>query len=163
MHVDSATVHKTGSDPKDVILIPGLGSGTYVWDGIAPELAQRVTVYTVAFDGFDGAPAGKALYLNSFTRSVADLIAQEHLTKPLLLGHSLGGTSPYIWRKGCPVRSELLWLSIRCRSFRLRRPVKRPHPRKAAAAEMQAAMLASPDAAQARRHTWSAIPKTSNS
>ncbi|GAC1407995.1 MAG: hypothetical protein NVSMB64_15620 [Candidatus Velthaea sp.] len=50
-----------------------------------------MTVYTVAFDGFDGAPAGKAPYLDSFTRSVAGLIAQEHLAKPLVIGHSLGG------------------------------------------------------------------------
>ena len=90
-HLDSATVTKIGSGPKAVILIPGLGCGPFVFDGVADELAQRYTVYRVAFDGFDGNGGGSAPYLTHDTQSVADLISREHLVRPILIGHSLGG------------------------------------------------------------------------
>ena len=90
-HLDSATVTKIGSGPKAVILIPGLGCGPFVFDGVADELAQRYTVYRIAFDGFDGNGGGSAPYLTHDTQSVADLISREHLVRPILIGHSLGG------------------------------------------------------------------------
>ena len=90
-NVDGATVAKTGSGAKSVILIPGLGGGAYVWDRVAPALAARYTVYTITLPGFDGVPAVKAPYLPVYERAIADLIAHEHLVKPTLVGHSLGG------------------------------------------------------------------------
>ncbi len=90
-HLDSATVTKTGNGAKAVILIPGLGCGPFVFDGVADELAQRYTVYRIAFDGFDGNGGASAPYLAHDTQSIADLIAREHLVRPVLIGHSLGG------------------------------------------------------------------------
>jgi pimeloyl-ACP methyl ester carboxylesterase len=91
LHVDAAYVTKTGSGPRAIVLIPGLGSGAYVFDGIAPSLAKRYTVYTITFAGFDGEPPIQGPYLDAFAKSLLDLIAQEHLVKPILVGHSLGG------------------------------------------------------------------------
>jgi pimeloyl-ACP methyl ester carboxylesterase len=91
MHVDAAYVTKTGSGKQAVILIPGLASGAYVYDGVAPELAKKYTVYTITFAGFDGEPPVQPPYLDAFDKSIVDLIAQEHLQKPILVGHSLGG------------------------------------------------------------------------
>lgn len=91
LHVDAAYVTQTGNGPRAIVMIPGLASGAYVWDGIAPALASRYTVYTITFAGFDGERPVQPPYLDTFTKSVEDLIAQEHLVKPILIGHSLGG------------------------------------------------------------------------
>jgi pimeloyl-ACP methyl ester carboxylesterase len=91
LHIDAAYVTKTGNGPRAVILIPGLASGAYVFDAIAPSLAKRFTVYTITFAGFDGEPPVQGPYLDAFAKSLVDLIAQEGLRKPVLVGHSLGG------------------------------------------------------------------------
>jgi pimeloyl-ACP methyl ester carboxylesterase len=91
LHVDAAYVTKSGSGPRAIVLIPGLGSGAYVFDGVALSLAKRYTVYAITFAGFDGEPPVQGPYLDAFEKSLLDLIAQEHLVKPILVGHSLGG------------------------------------------------------------------------
>src|SRR6202035_5398451 len=75
LHFDAAYVTKTGSGPRAVVLIPGLGSGAYVFDGIAPSLAKRYTVYAITFAGFDGEPPVQGPYLDAFAKSILDLIA----------------------------------------------------------------------------------------
>jgi pimeloyl-ACP methyl ester carboxylesterase len=90
--LDAASVTVSGSGPRAVILLPGLACGPYVFAGIAPKLAQTYTVYSFTFAGFDGAaPLAKGPYLDAFAKSVDDLIVREHLEKPLIIGHSLGG------------------------------------------------------------------------
>jgi pimeloyl-ACP methyl ester carboxylesterase len=91
LHVGAAYVTRSGNGPHAVILIPGLASGAYVWEGISPSLAARYTVYAITFAGFDGEPPVQPPYFDAFTKSIEDLIAQEHLAKPILIGHSLGG------------------------------------------------------------------------
>jgi len=91
LHVGAAYVTKSGSGPHAVILMPGLGGGSWAYDGVAPELAKRYTVYSVTFAGFDGEPAVAGNYLDTFAQSIIDLIAQEKLRAPILVGHSLGG------------------------------------------------------------------------
>jgi pimeloyl-ACP methyl ester carboxylesterase len=91
LHVGAAYVSKIGSGPHAVILMPGLGGGSWAYDGIAPELAKRYTVYRVTFAGFDGEPPVQGPYLDAFAASIIDLIAVEKLRNPILIGHSLGG------------------------------------------------------------------------
>jgi pimeloyl-ACP methyl ester carboxylesterase len=91
LHIGAAFLNRTGSGPRAVIFIPAIASGAYVWDAVAPEVAQRYTVYTVTFAGFDGAPPTDPPYLDAFTHSIEELIAIEKLDKPILVGHSLGG------------------------------------------------------------------------
>ena len=89
--VGAAHVFKSGAGARAVVLLPGLASGAYVFDGVVPELAQRYTVYAVTFAGFDGEPPVAAPYLDAFDKSIVDLIARERLEKPVVVGHSLGG------------------------------------------------------------------------
>jgi pimeloyl-ACP methyl ester carboxylesterase len=91
LHIGEAFVNRTGSGNRAVIFIPAIASGSYIWDGVAPEVARNYTVYTVTFAGFAGAPPAAPPYLDEFTRSVEELIAIEKLSKPILVGHSLGG------------------------------------------------------------------------
>ena len=147
LHIESATVHKTGAGAKAIVLIPGLGSGPFVYDGVVGELAQRMTVYNVAFDGFDGAPAGKAPYLASFTQSIVDLIAQEHLVKPLVVGHSLGGHIAVRLAETIPTQLGAVMAIDSLPLFPLAAPGETPASRKAGVAAFQAAMTNAPQAA----------------
>lgn len=92
--VGTLTVETHGTHGRPVILIPGLGSGPWVWKQVVPQLARDHVVYTVTLAGFDGtsAPAGGGDYLAQAERSLAQLITGRHLDKPVLVGHSLGGT-----------------------------------------------------------------------
>ena len=75
-----------------VVLIPGLGSGPWEWSETIRHLAPSHTVYAVTLPGFDGRPAATAPL---FARASADfwtLLAKEHIARPVVIGHSLGGT-----------------------------------------------------------------------
>jgi pimeloyl-ACP methyl ester carboxylesterase len=90
-HLDAATIERSGTGAQAVILIPGLGCGPFVFDAIASDLERDHVVYRVRFDGFDGHATIQSPFLAAYTKSIADLIARDHLQKPLLIGHSLGG------------------------------------------------------------------------
>lgn len=91
--VGTLTVQTHGTHGRPVILIPGLGSGAWVWQQTVPALARDHVVYTVTLAGFDGTPAPTGGgYLAQAERSLVQLIAERHLDKPVLVGHSLGGT-----------------------------------------------------------------------
>jgi pimeloyl-ACP methyl ester carboxylesterase len=89
--VDGARVTQSGSGANSIILLPGLGSGAYAFDGMLPQLNARATVYALTFPGFDGVQPIAAPYLPAYERIVEDLIAHHHLVKPVIIGHSLGG------------------------------------------------------------------------
>lgn len=91
--VGTLTVQTHGTHGRPVILVPGLGSGPWVWEQVVPQLARDHVVYTVTLAGFDGTPApAGGDYLAQAERSLAQLITERHLDKPVLVGHSLGGT-----------------------------------------------------------------------
>jgi pimeloyl-ACP methyl ester carboxylesterase len=93
LQVGTLSVQKHGSHGRPVILIPGLSSGAWAWAQTVPGLAKNHVVYTVTLAGFDGTPApGGGDYLAQAERSLVRLIGEQHLNKPVLVGHSLGGT-----------------------------------------------------------------------
>lgn len=86
-----------GDHGTPVILIPGLQGGPWVWTGVVDHLAKNHVVYTVTLAGFDGVPpparmTGLLDQADAALGALGALIAQQHLTKPVLVGHSLGGT-----------------------------------------------------------------------
>jgi pimeloyl-ACP methyl ester carboxylesterase len=91
MSVGTLTVEKYGSGEPAVILIPGLACGSWVWDGTIPALTAKHTVYAVTLAGFDGTKPVPAPMLDKADASIQQLIDQEHLVKPVIVGHSLGG------------------------------------------------------------------------
>lgn len=93
LQVGTLSVQKHGSHGQPVILIPGLGSGAWAWAQTVPVLAKNHVVYTVTLAGFDGTPAPSGSdYFAQAERSLVRLIDEQHLVKPVLVGHSLGGT-----------------------------------------------------------------------
>lgn len=79
----------------DVILIPGLSSSPHVWDMLTDELKGRYRVHRVHVQGFAGAPAkdnGEGPVAAPVAEDIARYIAEQGLSKPAVIGHSMGGT-----------------------------------------------------------------------
>lgn len=75
-----------------VVLIPGLTCGTWEWYGTIEHLAPTHTVYAITLSGFDGrAPVDGPLF-PKVTADFWTMLDTHHIVKPLLIGHSLGGT-----------------------------------------------------------------------
>lgn len=90
---DRIAVEVTGKGP-DVVLIPGLSSSPRVWDTtIAALPGYRYHIVHVA--GFDGLAAGanaKGAVVAPVAEEIARYVSEQHLKKPAVVGHSMGGT-----------------------------------------------------------------------
>jgi pimeloyl-ACP methyl ester carboxylesterase len=86
-------VDKYGSGKQTLVLIPGLASGPWIWNEAIARLAPHFTIYAVALPGFDGRSASdrKDLFA-SFSRDFWAMLAEKSITRPVVIGHSLGGT-----------------------------------------------------------------------
>ena len=92
--VGTLKVERHGDHGRPVILIPGLEGGPWVWERTIGALQKDHVVYAVTLAGFDGmpAPAGGGNLLDRADTSLKQLIEQRKIDKPVLVGHSLGGT-----------------------------------------------------------------------
>lgn len=86
------SVEVVGAGP-DVILIPGLSTPRDVWRPAAEALKANHRVHLVQIKGFGEATGANAQgpVLAPFVAELASYIADNHLTKPAVIGHSLGG------------------------------------------------------------------------
>ncbi len=105
---DAATarfsVTVTGSGP-DVILIPGLASSSAVWDGTVAQLKSHYCLHVLNLAGFAGEPAGANTEGDILAPSVEAIdayIKANHLQKPVVVGHSLGGLMALMLAKAHP-------------------------------------------------------------
>ncbi|NJC40513.1 pimeloyl-ACP methyl ester carboxylesterase [Brevundimonas alba] len=79
----------------DVILIPGLSSSPEVWDALTDQLKGRYRVHRIHVQGFAGAPAeanAEGPVAAPVAEDIARYIREQHLEKPAVIGHSMGGT-----------------------------------------------------------------------
>ena len=86
-------VRATGSG-RDVVLIPGLASTEDVWRGVASRLAGRRRLHLVSVRGFGDLAAdanGAGAVAGPVAAEVRRYIAEQGLTRPALIGHSMGG------------------------------------------------------------------------
>lgn len=90
--VGALKVEAQGTQGPAVILIPGLSSGPWVWRDAAPRLAKDHRVYLVTLPGFDGRGPQTGVTFDTLRADLIALIEKEKLGKPVLVGHSLGGT-----------------------------------------------------------------------
>src|SRR5688572_20533799 len=75
-----------------LILIPGLASGPWVWAQTTERLRGNYSIYLLTLPGFDGRKPVPGVTLDSLARDLATLIEKRKIRKPVLVGHSLGGT-----------------------------------------------------------------------
>lgn len=91
---DRIHVAVEGQGP-DVIFIPGLSSSPAVWQGTVNHLNGAYRVHRIHVQGFAGAPAeGNASgpVAAPVAEEIARYIREQGLTKPAVVGHSMGGT-----------------------------------------------------------------------
>jgi pimeloyl-ACP methyl ester carboxylesterase len=90
--IDGVLVERHGAaSGRPLILIPGLASGSWVWQDTIRAFGAEHPLYVLTLPGFDGRPpAGPAPF--ALTRAaVAKLIESRNLARPVIVGHSLGG------------------------------------------------------------------------
>jgi pimeloyl-ACP methyl ester carboxylesterase len=90
--VGSMGVETFGEHGTPVILIPGLSSGGWVWRDTVSRLKADHAIYVVTLAGFDGRPAIEGKLIDLANESLLELIVSRTIAKPVLIGHSLGGT-----------------------------------------------------------------------
>ncbi|MBV9056219.1 MAG: alpha/beta hydrolase [Candidatus Eremiobacteraeota bacterium] len=78
---------------RAIVFIPALFCGSWQWNAQINALSKSYDVFVVTLPGFDGRPmiSGDDL-MNRAARSITALIVAHHLSRPIVVGHSLGGT-----------------------------------------------------------------------
>lgn len=87
-------VRVDGAGP-DVILIPGLSSSPAVWDGTVAALGGHYRVHRLHIQGFAGAAAmdnTEGPVAAPVAEELARYIREQGLDRPVVIGHSMGGT-----------------------------------------------------------------------
>src|SRR5881628_31841 len=87
------TVRSVGTGPA-VVLIPGLASPSAVFDQAAAKIGPNHRLIFVQVNGFAGAPAGASPLDGLLPGAVDELagwLATNHIQKPAVIGHSMGG------------------------------------------------------------------------
>ena len=90
--VGATLVERHGQGKLPVIVIPGLASGPWAWQDAVIALKKEYTVYVLTLPGFDGRPAVEGKGFGAAQESLLELIVSRKLERPVLIGHSMGGT-----------------------------------------------------------------------
>jgi pimeloyl-ACP methyl ester carboxylesterase len=91
LQVEQPQGKDNGKGPP-LIFIPGLASGSWTWKDSAERLSAGHTVYLLTLPGFDGRKSISGTTLATLAQDLQKLIESRHLERPVLVGHSLGGT-----------------------------------------------------------------------
>jgi len=73
-----------------LVLVPGFAESTYVWSRVAPLLAADRDVYAYDVRGYGFSARVPPYTLDADTDQLAGVVAALHLSRPIVVGHSLG-------------------------------------------------------------------------
>jgi pimeloyl-ACP methyl ester carboxylesterase len=80
-------------DARPLIFVPGLFCGSWEWNAQIDSLSKQYDVLVVTLPGFGGRPfIGGEDLMPRAAASLHRLIVEKRLVRPVLIGHSLGGT-----------------------------------------------------------------------
>jgi pimeloyl-ACP methyl ester carboxylesterase len=85
------SVVKTGNGKQNVILIPGYSCAGSVWDETVQAISKDYTCYVITFSGFAGEKPQTNPVLATWVADLAAYIKETKISKPIVVGHSLGG------------------------------------------------------------------------
>ena len=77
---------------RPLILIPGLSSSGETWKTTVARYQDRYRCHVLTLAGFAGVPPIEQPLLASVRADLADYIRSQELERPIIVGHSLGGT-----------------------------------------------------------------------
>jgi pimeloyl-ACP methyl ester carboxylesterase len=75
-----------------LIFIPGLLCGPWEWAGEIRRFSGDYTIYALTLPGFDRQPAVAGDLFAHVSADIWNLLEAKHIEKPIVVGHSLGGT-----------------------------------------------------------------------
>ncbi len=84
-------VSVSGKGKRAAILIPGFTCSGTVWDATVAQLSKTYTCHVITFPGFAGESAQADPHLSQWVGDIAAYIRTQHLDKPVIIGHSIGG------------------------------------------------------------------------
>lgn len=92
--IGTLRVQRYGDHGRPLILIPGLEGGSWVWRDAIRRFRGDHVIYAVSLAGFDGIPEPEKHddLMGQAEASLLRLIRSRHIEKPVLIGHSIGGT-----------------------------------------------------------------------
>jgi len=102
--LDRISIKSVGDGPP-VVLIPGLASPAAVYGGLASSIGKDHRLIFVQVNGFAGSKASSAPLDNLLTGAVDELaawLASNHVAKPAVVGHSMGGLMTLMLAKRHP-------------------------------------------------------------
>jgi pimeloyl-ACP methyl ester carboxylesterase len=94
--VGSLHVEQFGGGPRTLIFIPGLTCGPWEWSGQIAHFSSQYTVYALTLPGFDGQPPITRPLFATTTADFWKLLQTKNIVKPVVIGHSLGGTMGFM-------------------------------------------------------------------
>jgi pimeloyl-ACP methyl ester carboxylesterase len=100
LHVD---VYGTPGKPS-LIFIPGLTCGPWEWSGEIAHFSSNYRIYALTLPGFDGTPAIQAPLFDTVSADFWTLLQTQHIDRPEVVGHSLGGTLAILLAEQHPER-----------------------------------------------------------
>jgi pimeloyl-ACP methyl ester carboxylesterase len=104
IHVD---MYGTPNKPA-LVFIPGLTCGPWEWGREIAQFAPTYTIYALTLPGFDGRPGVAGSPFDAVTADFWTLLKAQHIQKPILIGHSLGGTLGFMLAEQHPDRLRAL-------------------------------------------------------
>lgn len=87
----SFTVKVSGKG-NPILLFPGFGCSGEVWAQTVERLSKNNECHTFTFAGFNNVPPIDTPWLSTIKNDIISYVKNKKLNKPVLLGHSLGGT-----------------------------------------------------------------------
>lgn len=83
---------ETSGSGRPVIFLPGFACPGSVWDGTVAHLHGEVEAHVLTLAGTAGRPPMPSPSLATVRDQIAEYIVSEDLGRPVIVGHSLGGT-----------------------------------------------------------------------
>jgi len=98
-----------GSRGSPIVLIGGFIEPSFVWNDVGPLLARNHRVYALDLDGFGYSARRGPWTLKEWGDQVQDFMRKLHITKPIVVGHSLGAAvAVAVAQRGLTARIVLL-------------------------------------------------------
>lgn len=82
----------SGKGTQSIIFIPGFACSGQVWDSTKSTFEKDFACYTLTMAGFAGVPAQPKSSFQSWEKEIATYIQENKINKPIVIGHSMGGS-----------------------------------------------------------------------
>lgn len=90
--VGATLVERFGTRGTPLILVPGLASGAWTWQSTVRQFMGEHIVYVLTLPGFSGRAPAPGQGLAAAEIALRDLIDRCKPARPVVIGHSMGGT-----------------------------------------------------------------------